>query len=59
MPRILIVAPSEQERIMELMDKVVEFDPNSVVILTVDLNLEQCGQMLASMDHLAEKTEGP
>lgn len=59
MARIIIFAPNEQDRVEEFRDRLIELDPGSVLIVTVDMPLETAVQFLKVQETLADQVDGP
>lgn len=57
MPRIIIFAPSEQDKAFWFAEKMAEADPQGVVVVTADFNMEQAVQIVSQMQLLTDENE--
>lgn len=54
MPRIIIFAPVRQDAIQFFAQKLAEADPEGIVVVTADFNLDQATAIIESMQALKD-----
>lgn len=57
MPRLILVALSEQEGTLELAQRIAKLDPQAVVVVTSDLALEAAEPIIEMMDDIRDGVE--